>query len=89
MTYEDVNNSHAFGAIQYFLLSKDSAMAVIKELRPLESSGYLEPVARWLTAVEEGSEKCIPLNSIVGKCLFISFSIRKYYCAISDKFYFD
>ena len=35
VTYEDAINSLAFGAIYYFLLSKDSAMAVIKELRPL------------------------------------------------------
>ena len=53
MTYEGVINSLAFGVIHYFLLSKDSAMAVIKDLRPLESSGDLEPVARWLTAVQE------------------------------------
>ena len=81
MTYEDAINSCAFGAIHYFLLSQDSAMAVIKELRL--SSGHLEPVARWLTSVQEDSEKCIPLNSVVGKCLFISSSTIKYCCAIS------
>ena len=77
----------AYGQIEY-LFSTTSVFAVIQELVQLEFPAELSLLSKWIVPVEV-AEKCILLNSIINKCVYIHFSDCKSCCMISDKFCFD